>query len=484
MSVLNKTRIIKGIMGGNAIAKNSVTGEPLLYNDKPIQAQQVDLRVIDRKTLRKDLIDAFVSLDSKFEAKYGEPLWEDATGLFYSNGNFSGVAFNGSSEHFFSNAISDESMLKKKPTMGDVDLTIPKEKLQDLFDLLLDLEGSQISPHVTYMGQNNTQKDFYLSQINSIFAYEYEPGTDPLFIQVDFESSDYEGNRPTEFAKFSHSSSWEDINAGLKGVFHKYIIRSLADILSKMEDVVVLQKKSLLWPPSARKISASSTPVKMYSFSVDSGLRSAYELQKYKEEDLAKGEEYKQQKSKKKKLASPEDELPLPNVGDVVEVDGKTAYKLLEPKESTYVNVVSEIMKLLFKEKMGEDYQPTSEDVNLFGSFVGILRLMKKYLDNDEIESVYQNFVDWKLFDSASQGLYINEPPEIAKEKDKSSKMAAVNQFRKMFSFLEEPDSQKLESYYGVYKTREDKKIQQKTETPKEVSESLLRRYVRSMLRG
>jgi hypothetical protein len=417
-------------MGGNTTAIDRATGKVVNFMGRPGYADKVDFTKIDRDTFRADVIAAFKKLDELHEENYGEPIWDPKKRNSLLS---SGQAFNGSSEHLFNSKISDKDFTKYKPLVGDIDLTIPAEKAETLFELLASLEQSQITPgKVWYIGQN--KKSHSGEQINSLFAYKYAPKLPPLFLQVDFEAVEYEKGKPTQFAKFSHSSSWEDIQQGIKGVFHKYLLRSLTTP-SAQPDAILLAPNSPLYPPSAVKIAKKTSAVKLLSFAVQYGLRSAVELQHYP--DLP--------------------EIPPKLVGKPVVINGKLAYKETSTDESSYMTNLSQIFSLLFGK------EPTPAEVTAFGSFTGVLDIMATYFDNGQVAAIYEDFVYEKLFGRGSQRLDAKSP-----DIDRAAKMGSVEMFRKVFPFLPEVDQEVLDSYYGAYKVRK---------------ESLLRAYISLLIK-
>jgi len=418
-------------MGGNTSAIDRTTGKVVNFMGRPGYADKVDFRQIDRTTFRKDVVAALKKLDELHEERHGEPIWDSRK---INSLLSSGAAFNGSSEHLFNSKMSDEDFVKHKPVVGDIDLTIPAERAETLFELLASLEQSPVLPgKIWYVGQN--EKKFSGDQINSLFAYKLDSDSPPLFFQIDFEAVDYEKGNPTQFAKFSHSSSWEDIKQGVKGVFHKYLLQSLT-VLSAQTNAVLLQPTSPLYPPAAVKVSKKSNVLKLLVFSVARGLRTAVELQRYPD---APG-------------------VPPELVGEPVDVNGKLAYKEVPTKGSTYNKNISEIFSVLFGK------EPSSDEVTKFGTFIGVLEIMKTYFTDAEIEAIYDDFVNEKLYGQGAQGLDAKSA-----DVDRSAKLSAVEIFRKAFPSLPEPDLGALDSYYASYKIRK---------------ESLLRAYISMLLRS
>jgi len=396
-------------MGGNTRAINRSTGELVTYAGRPAYADKIDMRSVDRTTFKKDFVAAMIALDELHRSRFGEPIWPAKTRNSVLS---SGEAFNGSSEHLFSNKVSDDDFSTHKPVVGDVDLTVPSERIESIFELLTDIEGQSITDKVSYVGQNRAASAGH--QINSLFAYSPTQKSSPLFVQIDFEAVEYAAGKPDEFSKFSHSSSWQDITVGVKGVFHKYLLRSLASMASTNPDVVLLTDKSPLQPPEKIKVKKTTSPVTLLSFSVDRGLRTTA-VQQF-----------------------------LPD-GSPVMVAGKLAYKEISTSDSTYVRTKTEIFSLLF------GTVPSASELIQLDSFTGVLRLMKDHLDDGQVEEVYLDTVQEKLYGSG-QALDLSNPSA-----DMSAKSAALTRFQEEFPFLKSHDNMLKDlqqKYYASYKVR------------------------------
>lgn len=133
---------------------------------------------------------------------------------------------------------------------GDIDLLISENDMKEL--------ANKLKPN-TFQGlQEFADRDFKLIGIHgksntrikyTLFTFENKT------IQVDFIS--YENTEKRNFLKWSHASNIEDINVGLKGIFHKYLLRAL---ISSIEEVEINGKKD-----------------SMFTFSIDYGIRAKYD---------------------------------------------------------------------------------------------------------------------------------------------------------------------------------------------------------------
>lgn len=387
-------------MGGNV----NIVGP----SGKSYRVDKPDFRKIDRTQFKKSFVDAFKVLDKLHAKKFGTPIWPAKTRDTLLN---TGEAFNGSSEHLFGNRLSDEEINEYKPTFGDIDLTVPKENFKTLFELLDEITGKKLNSSVSYVDK---KAGIGGEQINCLFTYS--DGNNPqLYVQIDFESVDYESGSPNEFAKFGHSSSWEDTKSSIKGVFHKYILRCLATVVSLKRDVVLLTRTSPLDPPEKVKVSKTTNPVRLLSFSVDKGLRTKFTQQFHED-------------------------------GTPVIVNGMEAYKEIPAGDD--VRSKKEIFRLLFGDN------PVGNELNLLDSYLGLLQLMQDHFDDNQIEEVYLDFIGFKLYGKEGQAL-----DATSSEGDMSAKMPAIAAFRNKFPFLQKHDrhlEDLQEDYYKSYKVRSE----------------------------
>lgn len=414
--------------GGNAAWLNRETGEEVG------RAEQIDLNAFPRNVLTSSFKGMLKNLSDLYAQKYGEPLWQDFSVIE------TGKAFSGSSYAMFNDEIPDEEFVQHKPLVGDMDLTINKDKNNNLWELLLELEGTKLYDEngvsITYLG-NNKPKAPGASQINSVFDFFSPEGN--VKVQVDFEPVDYEEGSPTEWAKFSHSSSWEDIKQGIKGVAHKYALTNLARIISSKEDILVATEKSYEkylandydegYLTIKQTGGENITKAAALTFAVASGKGGGMRW----------------------KLIPAEDET-----GQQLEIDGSPVWVEIAAKsdKANYQKSIAEMFKMLF----GAEPQP--EDLNKMQSFVGIVDLINKYMDVENKRKFVDAMVDYSaqsLFHNKDRGTRVTRSQELyrdAPEKDKEVKMAIVD---KMFELM--PDiadmrqwvDEKAEEYYQGY---------------------------------
>lgn len=337
-----------------------------------VEADRINLKEVERKDIVKMLDRSLSIINAHFKRFSGEPLWIKE--LFRSKQFLSG-----SSLHFFNKQIPDSIFAEKKPTVGDIDTQIDKNMAEQVKKWLDSLNNTRMG-YLTFVGYKSSAGQYIT--LWTIDKYN-------LNIQIDLEMVDYENKMPTSWSIFSHSSSWDDIQASVKGVFHKYLLRALTS--KNMKEITLLKGKK-------------ETPTKVvtgtHSFSVALGLR--------------------------KKLEPTE----VPNT-----------YKELATKDSKYITNLEEIFYTLF------GHTPTTAELKQFESFVGVLKLIKKYFSPSEIDNVVLGF-SLLLWDKGAQRLVRGNPKE-----DYETKRAAYDLLLKELGRRQpkEVDAM-IDSYYKAYK--------------------------------
>lgn len=361
-------------------------------------AQKMDMSKINRKELTKEFIKTFKKLNDIVKKETGQPIWNDFSVV--ENGS----AFNGSSKWLFhidtdELTITDDEFKNLKPHVGDIDITIPKNRMVDLFNVLLKYEDKKIG-NIEYLGNNraNPSED---TQVNAVFKYEI-PGSDYIaYPQVDFEPSQYEDDKPTEWDGFAHSSHWDDIKIGLKGVAHKYALNIISQLASKdFKKSKAAEDGQIVFDDDAEKSSAwVATPGAAEAIS---SLTSA-DIESAKEKDGNYDEEkllaiVKKSKKTTRNIRSETGNEPvsagsylafsvgaglrekyksvLTSDNKPIKIDGKNVLVPVASSDSEYDTNVSSIFKRLFK-----DIEPTKENMNKINSFVGLVELISMHND-------------------------------------------------------------------------------------------------------
>ena len=354
-------------MGGN------VTG--VTKSGKETHAQKIPLKSIGRKVFVDKITALLKFINKDFEKEFKNKLWKDETQIA------NGFIFNGSTSFIMNQEYSDEEIVRYKPSCGDLDIAVPEFLKENLWRYLDKNDEKEIIPGVTYMGSNKPTIDSIGSQINCVFLIEFEIDghSEKCPCQIDWEFLPFtETGIPTQWAKFSHSSSFEDCKAGVKAVHHKYLLRALVGGASLRTDIVIATSKST-WDNVTLTKSASHLNPRMLKFSVDKGLRVAYE--------------------------------PLldPN-GKSVFVDGKQVFKEIPTKNSNFVTDVWQIFLLTMKPSDIEDAKKSGDESKMW-SYMGVLNLIKKYCDTKQIKETYDRYVEllWGLKPARAQELERND---------------------------------------------------------------------------
>jgi len=371
------------------------------------EAQHLDLKVTDRSYIVPILNNLLASIDAAFAKQFKKPLWNPE---LLKSGEF----LSGSSLHFFNvKGIPDETFVSKKPTVGDMDTMVNKELETDLNQFLTQNEDKTIGPAVLRGFQRGNEQ----------FSSLWELQNPPIKIQIDFEFVEFADEKPTDWARFSHSSSWDDLQAGVKGVFHKFLIQAFTT-LGRREFYL----RKLVGRGKARQEEDVPTVDNMYSFAVSSkeggGLRAKYEPVI----DAATGK--------------PEMK------------DGKPIMRAAPT--SGYIQDIGKIFQTILGKRL--DPKKAQELSKNFWSFSGLLELMNQLLTPEEKDRVIHAFL-LKVVGPGAQGMYKNNP-----EKDKAEKTTAINH---MLSVLKVPKpaelDQMMQDYFSGYKMTPDSEEGEKT---------------------
>ena len=337
-------------------------GGNLSVGDK--QADTIDLKVHNRAYIVPVLNKLLHNINNAFVKSFKQPVWN---ANLLSNRKF----LSGSSLHFFNTDISDDEFTRLKPKVGDIDTQV-NVKLRDNVKSFLDQYKGKRIGDATFLGYEVG---------NEQFSALWELQDPPVKVQIDFEFVEYgDKDEPTDWAQFSHSSSWEDIQAGVKGVFHKFIIQAFTGLTRKE---FLLRK--LVGRGKARAEQDVPTTDNMLSFAVSSkeggGLRQKYDP-------------VLDQKGKPLVI----DRLPV----------------LRARAAEGYDQNIASIFSTIFDKKITPQQMKTME--KKFWSFTGLLEVMNTLLDPDEKSRVVESFIR-KLFERGAQGLYKNDPDRDIAEK-------------------------------------------------------------------
>jgi hypothetical protein len=304
-------------------------------------ASPINLDLHDRVKTVKIIKDGLEELNRTFKSEKGLPLWKPS--LLTDN-----LIFSGSTKHLFDDAIDEKKLKKHKSKFGDVDLMIDL----DLKGLFLDFMSDK--KHKNFGEMKNVGHKVSGDQVITLFHI----GEFDINVQLDFEGVLFEKGEPTEWAHFSHSSSFDDIANGVKGAFHKLLLSSLM---------------------APKKVEA-----------------------------------IEQMKTKQKDIISGTHALSVKGLREKYKITGKDEATgkpiMVDTKSRDFITDFNEIFKMVF------DKKPTEAQVKKFWSFKGMLDLIDTLMDKNDKEDVIESFVD-KLFGDGAQGLYRGDENRDLEEK-------------------------------------------------------------------
>lgn len=347
------------------------------------EAERIDLSKHDRSLIVPAITALLKSVNAAFTKKAGSPLWNAA--LFANKSFLSGSAF-----HFFATEqIPDEKFKKVKPSVGDIDTQVDRAQKTAIDAFLSSSKGQTIGP-AKLIGHKVSGEQFislwHLSKFN-------------INIQIDFELVDFAEGAPTAWAQFSHSSDWGDMTKKLKGVAHKMLLRALS--APKLMSVVIKAKTAR--GKDKEVLSAS------HAFSVTHGIR--------------------------KKLKP-----VLDDAGKQLSVNGKPAYHEMSTSESEGVTDLHQIYEYFF------GAAPSRSDLKKFGSFTGLIDLIKTKLPKEDWVKIADGFVN-TLWGAGAQGLYRGDGL-----KDNEEKTAMVSILCDELGVSSTKYATTKEEYYKAYK--------------------------------
>ncbi len=149
-----------------------------------------------------------IEINYIFRERFGRLLWR--TNLLRDN-----IIFSGSTRALFTEP--SEEFLLYKDTLGDLDVFVPKETQENFNELLMYFVDNEIAGVFI----DGTIKSEWVEQNHFLISI---PSLKVNNLQLDFEFTSFKKTKPTDFALYSHYSSWEDIQAGIKGAFSKKLL--------------------------------------------------------------------------------------------------------------------------------------------------------------------------------------------------------------------------------------------------------------------
>ena len=332
------------------------------------EANEIELKIHNRSFMVGILDKLLRNIDKAYSAQFKSPIWGPE---LLNKRTF----LSGSSLHFFNvKDIPDEVFVQKKPKVGDIDTQIDANLEPNIEQFLKSITGKQVG-NATFLGYKYG---------NNQYSSLWELKEVPVKIQIDFEFGRYDPktNEPDQWFAYSHSSEWNDVEVGIKGVFHKYLNRALAAISTSEKYVARVLKKST-------KISPEPVTDNDLSFAV-SGPGGGGMSRKY---------------------------VPYvdPSTGEPMVQNGIPVMRLLEPKDRDYIQNLGQQFELIYGRK------PSKQDNQLMNSFLGTIDLMNKYLNDQQRASVANDFLEI-LFSPSAQMLTKDDP-----SRDREAKFAAID---------------------------------------------------------
>jgi hypothetical protein len=371
------------------------------------EAQQIDLKVHKRSYIVPVLDDLLNQINSSFQKATKQTLWNPA---LLQNKKF----LSGSSLHFFNTSgISDQEFVTKKPKVGDIDTMVSRELEPVLEKFLTSMQGKTIG-NSTLVGFKRGNEQF-----SSLWALQ-DP---PIKVQIDLEFVEFNKDEPSDWARFSHSSSWEDLEQGVKGVFHKWMIGAFTTLTSKE---FILRKVH----KTTGKITDAPMRDNTISFAVSSkeggGLRPKYEP-------------------------------VLDDKGAPLIINGLPVLRALPP--AGYERNLGKMFQSILGHRVNE--KAVQQALPKTWSFVGLLDLANAIFTTEEKETVANALIE-KCFGKAAQGLYKGDP-----ERDSAEKMAAINLMVKKLGISVPSNLEQLKSEYkSKYKVVDESTLREADEQP------------------
>lgn len=384
--------------------KNLDEGGNLGVDD--VLAQKIEIARVQRDRFVRDMRLFFKELNKRYQesSQDQEPLYKgDVLDVLLS-----GIGFGGSTAAFFDLEKWDELFKTKKKTLGDIDIYIPRESYDDLYELIRSLKGQEViilgeGRSVDCIGMKEEKGD----QINALFGYNFiDPDGNParLNMQIDFVKARFtEEGLPHSSIIHSHGSSPVDLMEGIKGFAKIYLLSALTTALTRTRGKEATAKST---PEKIRitKSSEEKEEIPLYSYSTAYGLRRS-----------------------KKKLGVK---------------DGYDVYVSTEYADEDTLETPSGF-KLLF------GVEPSEEELKMFDSYIGTLQLIRKYLfdrtvgSNPLYESIFKSIL-YKCFNVKFSETEPRKVVELAQSSERSNfdldrevKEAMIDKFLEIFPELE-----------------------------------------------
>ena len=327
----------------------------------------------------------------------------------------SGFVFNGSSQ-FLMDPSKFGLLSKYKSGFGDIDVIVPKEKLDALESYLDSIDdnavewnptvGNRVSKNFYYVGRTKNARA--LAE-QTVTLWYYVPAKQ--VVQIDFEGDDmtldpqgYE--KPSEWNKFIKDSPWSDLESGIKGLAGAILLRGLTRAATALPNAVYVTNKAAeaiaggltdgLYTKGKTDKKGNVTPGKsLISVNATHALPSQYTLNTSGAGHAGVRKAYR--------LVAKD----VPYEGKTVDV--YTDIPASESKPEDRVTNVPKVFELIFKRK------PSSTDIQEFRSYKGLLTLMKELPKEVQVKAMERakeglnqaglDETDWLPIRAAAKGI-------------------------------------------------------------------------------
>ena len=410
--LLNQLFTPKKLVEGGNLASHTSAGAPTVgWTGIPgtHSAGKIDSK--NRAAMQPAVKQLLVDINNTFTRQYGKPIWshellEKEVETFISGSSKWFMQLRQPNPRFDpkqpvsdSNpkeiGVTDKDFQRVKQKVGDIDTQINRVLEPQIEEFVHKNIGKSVGSATLVGTKKGSDQWLALWKLN-------EP---PITLQVDLEFVDYTTDErgfeiPTEWAQVSHGSAWEDLEAGMKGVFRQWLYRSLAKVaptdkyIAKITGAGKNKSMKLYGGDDGKELVAdiNNPPPPFhdanFSFAVASvgggGVRAKY------------------------RQPTPQENMPL-------EINGIPVMVPLSPSESNYVKEMSE----QFEQFFGVPAQ--GNETKMMASLVGTVELMKQYFTPEQQQIAVQEFLKIN-FGKGAQMIDADDPTS-----DFKTKMVAVD---------------------------------------------------------
>ena len=410
--LLNEFFNKKIITEGGNLASHTAAGTPTVgWTGVPgnYSAGKIDSK--NRAAMQPAVKQLLVDINNLFTRQYGRPIWspeliEKEVETFISGSSKWFMQLRQPNPNFnpqqpVSDAnpkeigVADKDFQRVKKKVGDIDTQIDRRLEPQIEEFIHKNIGANIGSATLLGTKKGSDQWLALWQL-------HEP---PITLQVDLEFVDYTTDArgfeiPTEWAQVSHGSAWEDLEAGIKGVFRQWLYRSLAKVaptekyIARMAGAGKNKGIKLFGGDDGKELVADidSPPPPLhdanFSFAVASvgggGVRAKY------------------------RQPTAEENVPL-------EINGIPVMVPLTTAESEYIKDMGSQFEQFFGQPA------TGDQTKMMASFVGSVELMKQYFTPEQHQIVVNEFLKIN-FGKGAQMIDADDPTS-----DFKTKMTAVD---------------------------------------------------------